>query len=83
MEQPSEEDLVYIRLLRKQLGQEWHLAREKVIAALPEGYDPEYIAKFVDDRPDPGIHINPYGVEPRFYPHRVTRRLLEFYRSKE
>ena len=75
------DDLVIIRLLRQYMGEEWHLVRPKIVAALPDHIDPELIEKWVDERPTPGIHINRFGVEPRFYPHRVSGRLLEFYRS--
>ncbi len=78
----TEEDLVYIRIIRSQLGEEWSSAKERILAALPEGYDPAKIAKYVDDRDEPQIHINEWGVEPRFYPHRDSKRLLEFYRIR-
>lgn len=77
----TENDLVYVRLIRSRIGEPWSEARQWVIDHLPEGFDPELIGKFVDERPEPGIYINKYGVEPRFYPHRVSGRLLEFYRS--
>lgn len=79
----SKKDLVYIHLLRTQLGEPWDKAKAYILAHLPEDCEPELLEKFVDDRPEPGIHINRFGVEPRFYPHRKSRRLLEFYRSKE
>ena len=79
----TEEDLVYIHLLRAEMGNPWVEAKPRIIARLPEGYAADLLDKFVDDRPDPGIHTNAYGVEPRFYPHRTSGRLLEFYRSKE
>ncbi|CAH0999191.1 hypothetical protein LEM8419_00488 [Neolewinella maritima] len=75
------DDLVIIRLLRKYMGEEWSVVRPLIVAALPEHIDPALIGKWVDERPEPGIHINAYGVEPRFYPHRTSGRLLEFYRS--
>jgi hypothetical protein len=77
----TEEDLVYVRIIRTQIGKEWHIAKPWIINQLPEGYDPALIAKFVDERDSPGIHINAWGIEPRFYPHRNSKRLLEFYRS--
>lgn len=77
----TEEDLVYVRLIRREIGVLWSEARQRVIESLPEGFDPELIGKFVDERPNPGIYINEYGIEPRFYPHRTSGRLLEFYRS--
>jgi hypothetical protein len=77
----TEEDLVYVRLIRSQIGHEWHLAKPWIIERLPESADPALIAKYVDERPSPGIHINKWGIEPRFYPHRKSKRLLEFYRS--
>jgi hypothetical protein len=77
----TEEDLVYVRLIRSQIGKEWQEAKPLIIEQLPEGYDPALIAKFVDERPSPGIYINEWGIEPRFYPHRVSTRLLEFYRT--
>ena len=79
----TEEDLVYIRLLRRKMGEPWEEAKAWIIEQLPEGFDPEQIAKYVDERPEPGIHINAWGIEPRFYPHRTSKRLLEFYRSIE
>ncbi|MFT7121366.1 MAG: hypothetical protein ACJAZ9_001544 [Neolewinella sp.] len=79
----TEEDLVYVRLIRARISEPWETAKAKIIEELPEGYDPELIAKFVDERPEPGIYINPWGIEPRFYPHRKSKRLLEFYRSIE
>lgn len=77
----SEEDLVYVRLIRREIGSFWSEARQRVVDGLPADADPELIGKYVDERPNPGIYINEYGVEPRFYPHRVSGRLLEFYRS--
>ena len=78
----TEEDQLYIRIIRSQLGEEWSVAEPRILARLPEGADPELINKYVDTRADPGIHINAWGVEPRFYTHRTTRRLLEFYRIR-
>lgn len=77
----TEDDLVYVRLIRKEIGTLWSEAKPRVIAALPEGYSSDLIDKFVDERPEPGIHINKYGLEPKFYPHRTSGYLLEFYRS--
>jgi hypothetical protein len=77
----TEADLVYVRLIRREIGSLWSEARQRVVDNLPEDADPELIGKYVDERPEPGIHINEYGVEPRFYPHRTSGRLLEFYRS--
>ena len=82
MSKLTEEDLVYIRIIRSQLGQVWSDAKPRILAALPKGYDPDKVAKYVDDRDEPGIHINEWGVEPRFYPHRASKRLLEFYRIR-
>lgn len=77
-----EVDQLYIRLLRKHLGQLWEEAKPKIIAALPPEADASLLAKYVDDSASPTISVNKYGVEPRFYTHRHSRRLLEFYRSK-
>lgn len=82
MPQLTEEDKEYIRIIRSQLGEEWPEARERILARLPEHLDPEQLGKYVDEREEPGIHINEWGVEPRFYPHRVSNRLLEFYRIR-
>ncbi|MEL6276322.1 MAG: hypothetical protein AAFQ37_02650 [Bacteroidota bacterium] len=79
----AELDLIFIRLLRKHLGQPWEKAKVEILAALPEGIDPTLLAKYVDDSPQPSVNINAYGVEPRFYAHRTSRRLLEFYPSKK
>lgn len=78
----TEEDRVYVRLIRSELGQEWPAAKVRILEQLPPGLDPALIAKFVDDRPEPGIYTNKWGVEPRFYAHRDSRRLLEFYRIR-
>ncbi|WP_116126749.1 hypothetical protein [Lewinella sp. IMCC34183] len=78
----TEADQVYIRIIRSQLGEEWPTAKQRILERLPEDADPELIAKFVDERDEPGIHINAWGVEPRFYPHRTSKRLLEFYRIR-
>ena len=77
----EEEDLVYIRLLRSKLGAPWEEAKAWIIENLPEGHPPERLGKYVDDRPEPGIYTNEWGEEPRFYAHRTSRRLLEFYRK--
>ena len=79
---PTETDLLFIRLLRRELGAPWDEARTRILAALPEGTDGDLLRKYVDDSPTPCIHINDFGVEPRFYAHRTSRRLLEFYPSK-
>ena len=79
----SETDQMLIRLIRKQLGQEWSVAEPRILEALPTGLDPRLIKKFVDLSENPGIHINAFGVEPRFYAHRTSRRLLEFYPSQK
>jgi hypothetical protein len=79
----SPDDLILIRLLRNQLGEPWEKAKRRIIDRLPPHIEPELIEKWVDERPSPGIHINRFGVEPRFYPHRTSGRLLEFYRSIE
>lgn len=78
-----ETDQLIIRLIRKQLGQEWAVAEPRILAQLPEDVDPALIGKFVDTSENPGIHINAFGVEPRFYAHRTSRRLLEFYPSQK
>lgn len=75
-------DQLFIRLLRKHLGQLWQVAKPEIIAALPAGVDASLLDKYVDDSPSPSISVNAYGVEPRFYAHRISGRLLEFYRSK-
>ena len=77
----DDRDMVYIHLLRREMGNLWADAKPRIIADLPPGYDSETLAKYVDDRDEPGIHINAYGIEPRFYAHRSSKRLLEFYRS--
>jgi hypothetical protein len=75
-------DKLFIGLLRRHVGHEWSAAKPKIIAALPEDVDPARLAKYVDESDRPHIHLNEYGVEPRFYAHRTSRRLLEFYPSK-
>jgi hypothetical protein len=75
-------DDLFIGLLRRHVGQEWDSAKAKILAALPEDVDPSLLAKYVDDSARPTIDKNEYGVEPRFYAHRQSRRLLEFYPSK-
>ena len=82
MPEYTETDDLYIRIIRSQLGEEWSVAKPRILARLPEGMDPERIGKYVDERDEPGIHINEWGVEPRFYPHRTSKRLLEFYRIR-
>ncbi|THH35576.1 hypothetical protein [Neolewinella litorea] len=82
MQQYTEEDRDFIRIIRSQLGEEWTVARERILASLPDHLDPEKLGKYVDERDEPGIHINEWGVEPRFYPHRTSNRLLEFYRIR-
>ena len=78
----TEEDLRYVRIIRREVGAPWAEARPRIVARLEaEGLDPALIPKFVDERDSPGIHVNEYGLEPRFYPHRTSKRLLEFYRS--
>jgi len=77
----TEEDLVYVRLLRHEIGNLWSDAKPRIISRLPEGYSADLIPKFVDERAEPGIHINAWGIEPKFFPHRSSGRLLEFYRS--
>lgn len=77
-----ETDLFLIRLLRAQIGKVWDDVKPAVIDALPDHVDPALLAKFVDESGRPHIHLNAYGVEPRFYAHRDSRRLLEFYPSK-
>ena len=81
---PTDPDLdaLFVGLLRRHVGQEWDSAKAKIIAALPEGVDPALLARYVDDSERPTISKNAYGVEPRFYAHRESRRLLEFYPSK-
>ena len=78
----DEKDREIIRLIRSQLGEEWSVARARILEQLPDNYDPNELGKFIDDRDEPGIHINAWGVEPRFYPHRHSKRLLEFYRIR-
>ena len=82
MQDYTEKDREYIRIIRSQLGEKWEDARPRILERLPEGFDPEEIAKYVDYRDDPGIHINAWGFEPRFYTHRTSKRLLEFYRIR-
>ncbi|NJB84379.1 hypothetical protein GGR26_000124 [Lewinella marina] len=80
--QLTEEDRDFIRIIRSQLGEEWSVARERILARLPDHLDPDLLGKYVDERAEPGIHINKWGVEPRFYPHRASKRLLEFYQIR-
>ncbi len=75
-------DTLFIRLLRKQLGQIWEEAKPQIEAALPAEVDASWLARYVDDSDSPSISVNAFGVEPRFYAHRSSRRLLEFYKSK-
>lgn len=75
-------DRYFIRLIRPQLGEVWDEVKPKLIAQMPPEVDPGLLAKYVDESPRPSIHINSFGVEPRFYAHRNSRRLLEFYPSK-
>ncbi len=82
MPEYTEHDREYIRIIRSQLGEEWAIAKPRILERLPEGFDPENLGKYVDERDEPGIHINAWGVEPRFYPHRDSKRLLEFYRIR-
>jgi hypothetical protein len=77
-----ETDLFLVRLLRGYMGEVWEEVKPRIVAELPEHIDPALLDKFVDESVRPGIHLNAYGVEPRFYAHRDSRRLLEFYRSK-
>ncbi|SER37138.1 hypothetical protein [Neolewinella agarilytica] len=79
---PDETDIIFIRLLRRHIGAEWSVAKAAILKQLPEGIDPERLSKYVDDSDHPHIHINAYGVEPRFYAHRTSKRLLEFYPTK-
>lgn len=79
---PDETDIQFIRLLRKHMGSEWSVAKAAIIDSLPDGLNPDQLAKYVDDSDNPHIHINAFGVEPRFYAHRTSRRLLEFYPTK-
>ncbi|MEM9929263.1 MAG: hypothetical protein AAF840_05565 [Bacteroidota bacterium] len=81
MSDHTDQDLIYIHLLRQKMGTPWPEAKAWIIEQLPEGYDPELLGKFVDERPEPGIYTNEWGVEPRFYAHRTSKRLLEFYRK--
>ena len=78
----TEEDRIYTRLIRSQLGQKWEDAKPYILSRLPAGADPDLVAKYVDERAEPGIHINEWGVEPLFYAHRDSRRLLEFYQIR-
>ncbi len=75
-------DQLFIRLLRRHLGQVWQEVKPQIIAALPAEVDAALLEKYVDDSASPSVSVNAYGVEPRFYAHRVSGRLLEFYRSK-
>lgn len=79
---PDETDIVFIRLLRRHMGSEWSAAKASILDQLPEGIDAERLSKYVDDSDHPCIHINAHGVEPRFYAHRTSKRLLEFYPTK-
>jgi len=79
MTDQKEIDLLFTRAIRPHIGEEWHLAKPKIIAKLPEGTDPSLIARYVDDSDQPSVNLNAYGVEPRFYAHRDSKRLLEFY----
>ncbi len=78
----TEEDRLFIRLLRSQMGEDWAVAKPYIVSRLPAGTDPTLLAKYVDDRKEPGIHLNAWGVEPLFYAHRTSRRLLEFYQIR-
>ncbi|MEM8582630.1 MAG: hypothetical protein AAGF87_00105 [Bacteroidota bacterium] len=78
----DDKDILIIRIIRSQIGKRWIEAKEHIINQLPEDSEPEIIDKFIDRRDEPGIYINEYGVEPRFYLHRSSKRLLEFYPSK-
>ena len=82
MPRPSETDYQFIRAIRPSLGEEWSVAKERILARLPEELDPKEVARYVDTSANPTISLNAYGVEPRFYTHRTSRRLLEFYPSK-
>ncbi len=82
MPQFTEEDRIFIRLIRSHMGEEWSVAKPYILAHLPAGIDPALLAKYVDEREEPGIHINAWGVEPLFYAHRDSRRLLEFYQIR-
>ncbi|MBB4080355.1 hypothetical protein GGR28_002989 [Lewinella aquimaris] len=82
MSDHTENDLIFIRLLRSQLGQEWSVAKPYILEQLPPHIDPKELGKYVDESDSPGIHINEWGVEPRFYAHRDSRRLLEFYQIR-
>ena len=78
----TEQDIRYLRHLRPFIGTHWPDSRAKLVVKLEaDGLDPDLISKFVDERDEPGIHINGWGMEPRFYPHRDSKYLLEFYRS--
>lgn len=79
----AELDLYFVRLIRPYLGKEWDQVKPLILQGLPEGVPAERLGKYVDDSPSPSITKNAFGVEPRFYAHRTSRRLLEFYRSKE
>ncbi|MEM6878040.1 MAG: hypothetical protein AAF544_05755 [Bacteroidota bacterium] len=82
MDTSNENDIILIRIIRSQIGRPWTEAKDNILNRLPEHIDPGIIDKFIDQRDNPGIYINAYGVEPRFYLHRISKRLLEFYPSK-
>ncbi|NJC26760.1 hypothetical protein [Neolewinella antarctica] len=75
-------DLIFTRAIRPSIGEEWHVAKPRIIARLPAEVDAALLDRYVDDSASPSINLNSYGVEPGFFAHRDTKRLLEFYRSR-
>jgi hypothetical protein len=78
----TDQDQDYIRLIRARLGEVWPQAKAEILATLPDHLDAADIGKYVDERDEPGIHTNEWGVVPYFYAHRDSKRLLEFYRIR-
>jgi hypothetical protein len=78
----EEVDLIFVRAIRPSIGEEWHLAKARIIARLPEEVDAALLDRYLDDSASPSVNLNRYGVEPRFFAHRSSKRVLEFYRSK-
>lgn len=77
----KETTLIFFRTIRPFMAMEWHLARPLIIAALPDTVDPDTLDRYIDDSDRPSVSINKYGVEPKFFVHKDSKRLLEFYRS--
>lgn len=82
MTSQQEIDYRFVRLLRPYLGEDWPKAKAKILANMPSDLDPTLLARYVDESDRPSVNVNSYGVEPRFYAHRNSKRLLEFYPSK-